>query len=274
MKTENDDVLQGRRQWPLCGLLALRPQLQGWPRRPFGGEQVPPGFSGSSPAPGVLWQRGCKFPLQTPVCSEGLVYPPQAGARTSSKMPPCCRHGPISDPTQLPKDCPSVCLSAHPVSRCRGGSHCSPAPRAQSRLRAARSNGWGTGHAGAQDMLGQLSRARHRSSAPEARGSFCFFPSNPGKPQADLAREEAWRRKEMFTCHRVSDEAQLEVNTFLPYPTLGRPASTSRASTHRQAGSTGCECHHSTDKQAHLGTCGPSDLRHCLPESQPGCQAR
>lgn len=146
MQTENDDVLQGRRQWPLCGLPALRPQLQGWPCRPFGGEQVPPGFSDSSPAPGVLWQRGCKFPLQTPVCSEGLVYPPQAGARTSSKMPPCCRHGPISDPTQLPKDCPSVCLSAHPVSRCRAIALQLPEPRVGCSLLAPT--------AGAQDMLG------------------------------------------------------------------------------------------------------------------------
>lgn len=35
----------------------------------------------------------------------------------------------------------------------------------------------------------------------------------------------------MFTHRRVSDEAWLEVNTFLPHPTLGRPASSLPAPT-------------------------------------------
>lgn len=109
--------------------------------------------------------------------------------------------------------------------------------------------------------------------SPTARGSFSFFPSTPGKPQADPAREEAWRRKEAFTHRRVSDEVQTEVNTFFPRPSPGRPASSAQASTHRQAGSTGCECHHGTDKQAHSGTRGLSDLPRGLPGSQLGQQA-
>lgn len=106
--------------------------------------------------------------------------------------------------------------------------------------------------------------------SPIARGNFSFFPSTPGKAQADPAREEVWRRKEVFTHRRVSDEARLEVNTFFPCPTPGRPASSSQASTHRQAGSTGCGCHCGTDKQAHLGTRGLSDLPRGLPGSQLG----
>lgn len=109
--------------------------------------------------------------------------------------------------------------------------------------------------------------------SPTPRGSFSFFPSTPGKPQADLGREEVWRRKEAFTHRRVSDEAQLEVNTFFPRPTPARPASSSQASTHRQAGSTSCGCHHGTDKQACLGTRGLSDLPCGLPGSQLGQQA-
>lgn len=65
--------------------------------------------------------------------------------------------------------------------------------------------------------------------SPTARGNFSFFPSTPGKPQADPAREEAWRRKEAFTHRRVSDEVQTEVNTFFPRPSPGRPASSAQA---------------------------------------------
>lgn len=67
--------------------------------------------------------------------------------------------------------------------------------------------------------------------SPTARGSFSFFPSTPGKPQADPAREEAWRRKEAFTHRRVSDEFQTEVNTFFPCPTRQQ-----RPSQHPQTG--------------------------------------
>lgn len=82
-----------------------------------------------------------------------------------------------------------------------------------------------------------------------------------------------WRRKEAFPHRRVSDEGRLEVNTFFPCPTPGRPASSSQASAHRQAGSTSCGCHRSTNKQAHLGTRGLSDLPRGLPGSQLGQQA-
>lgn len=109
--------------------------------------------------------------------------------------------------------------------------------------------------------------------SPTARGNVSFFPFTPGKPQADPGREEVWRRKEAFMHRRVSNEARLEVNTFFPCPTPGRPASSSQASAHRQAGSTGCGCHHSTDKQVHLGTRGLTDLPHGLPDSQLGQQA-
>ena len=121
-------------------------------------------------------------------------------------------------------------------------------------------------------MPGQLGCARHHGSAPEARGSFSFFPSTLWL-QADPAREEARRRKETFTRRRVLDEAWLEVNTFLPHPTPGRHARSSQASTRRRAGSTGCKCHRGTDKQAHSGTRGLSDPPRCLPGSQPSRQA-
>lgn len=74
----------------------------------------------------------------------------------------------------------------------------------------------------------------------------------------------------MFTCRGVLDGAWLEVNTFLQRPTPGRPASSSRATTHRRASSTGYKGHCSTDKQAHLETCGLSDTSRCLPGSQSG----
>lgn len=77
----------------------------------------------------------------------------------------------------------------------------------------------------------------------------------------------------MFMHRRVLDEAPLEVNTFLPCPTPGRPASSSRASTHGRARSTGCNCHCSTDKQTHSGTRGLSDPPRCLPGSQPSQRA-
>lgn len=73
----------------------------------------------------------------------------------------------------------------------------------------------------------------------------------------------------MFTRRRVSDEARLEVNTFLQCPTPGRPASSSRTSTHGRAMSMGSDCHRSTGKQAHLGTRGLSDPPRCLRGSQP-----
>lgn len=132
----------------------------------------------------------------------------------------------------------------------------------------------GTAHShrlGHKDVPGQLSCAPRLSLT--ARGSFSFFPSTPGKPQAGPAREEVWRRKEAFTHRRVSDEARLEVNAFFPCPSPGRSASSSQATIHWQAGSIGCGCHHGTDKQACLGTRGLSDLPCGLPGSQLGQRA-
>lgn len=97
----------------------------------------------------------------------------------------------------------------------------------------------------------------------EPRGNFSLFPSTSGKAPADPAKEEARRRKETFAHYRVSDEALLEVNTFLPSPTPGTPASAAWPGTHGRARSwhaalkqrgRGHECHRGTDTQGPSGT--------------------
>lgn len=190
--------------------------------------------------PGVLWPLSCpggfgarglqtpelgNSPLQTPGCSQGLWCWPQDQLQNTSLLraspSPAAGMALCQTPHCSSEGRLSVCPSAQPVLDVgQGAMALSPPSLQQSGSR------W-------------LSMAGAARLCQAPRLSPSSFPPTPGKPQAGPAREEARRRKETFTRRRVSDEARLEGNTFLPCPTLGRPASSSRASTHGRARRTG-----------------------------------
>lgn len=203
-------MLQGQCQRPFYGLLALRPPLQGWPRRLFGGEQAPLGSSGPPPANGGFGARGdanaragqqppadpgmlrgalVLAPGPAPKCLPAEGIPPSPAAGTAPSQTPHSSKG-------CPSVHPSIHSSAHPVLRRSAGSHGSPAPRAGIGLGAARSRR--PGHRtcrGSSAVPGTTAQPQKQEAA-----STSFLPPQENHRLTQPGRKRGGGRK----CSRVA----------------------------------------------------------------------